>query len=66
MNDKCKGCGTESRSDCEIRKCCINDKELLFCTECDEFPCDKLTRSVGVHPGWLKDQSVLPLKKLRA
>lgn len=61
MNHECKGCGTESRSECSIRNCCRTEKNLLFCTECDEFPCEMLLSSTGVHPTWLKDQAKLPL-----
>ena len=63
MNEKCRGCGSKDRPDCKIFKCCRIDKRLHFCTECDDFPCTELKTSVGVHPGWLEDQSKLPLKK---
>jgi hypothetical protein len=28
--------------DCAIRKCCIDERHLSFCSDCDEFPCPKL------------------------
>jgi len=63
MTGECKGCGSTDRSDCKIFKCCRTDKELRFCTECNEFPCIVLKESVGVHPDWLEDQAKLSLKK---
>lgn len=63
MNEECKGCGSDDRSECKIFQCCRTDKKLQFCTECDDFPCATLKKSVGVHPGWLDDQAKLPLKK---
>ena len=63
MNKECKGCGTESRPDCEIYQCSRKEKRLLYCTECHDFPCTTLSKSIGVHPDWLKDQATLPVKK---
>ena len=28
--------------DCEIRKYCVKIKNLTYCYECQEFPCQKL------------------------
>ena len=63
MNDECKGCGSESRPDCNLHSCCVKEKGLRFCSECDDFPCESLSKSVGVHPDWLKDQAQFPPKK---
>ncbi len=63
MNEQCRGCGSEDRADCNIFNCCRKDKQLLFCTECGDFPCAILKESVGVHPDWLKDQASLPQKR---
>ena len=42
----CLGCWGEDDEmwspDCGIRKCCIKDKNLQYCYECQEFPCEKL------------------------
>jgi len=39
----CKGCKVDSQafwsSRCEIAICCVDDKGLAHCGECDEFPC---------------------------
>ncbi len=63
MNAECKGCGTESREGCSIYECCRNKRGLKFCSECEQFPCDTLKQSVGVHPKWLEDQAQFPAKK---
>jgi len=61
MSGKCRGCGSKDREGCEIFECCRMDKELQFCTECKDFPCLRLKKSVGVHRGWLEDQAKIPL-----
>ncbi|TFF92467.1 DUF3795 domain-containing protein [Candidatus Thorarchaeota archaeon] len=61
MNGECNGCGSSSRAECEIYHCCRFARKLTFCTECTDFPCEKLSRSIGVHPEWLKEQSALPM-----
>ncbi|MBS3793959.1 MAG: DUF3795 domain-containing protein [Candidatus Thorarchaeota archaeon] len=42
----CKGChGDRSihwSPDCWILQCCVDEKGLEHCDECDDFPCDKL------------------------
>jgi hypothetical protein len=42
----CGGCrGTRNghwSPGCWILKCCVDDKGLEYCSECDSFPCDKL------------------------
>jgi len=42
----CRGCrGDRSihwSSDCWILQCCVDDKGLAYCYECEEFPCEKL------------------------
>lgn len=42
----CRGChGDRSihwSPDCWILKCCVDDKELEYCYECGDFPCDRL------------------------
>lgn len=43
----CLGChGDQSvqwSGDCWIRKCCVAEKGLRFCSQCKEFPCTKLS-----------------------
>ncbi|MCD6466895.1 MAG: DUF3795 domain-containing protein [Methanomicrobia archaeon] len=39
----CKGDRTKHWSpDCWILKCCVDERELEFCYECGDFPCDRL------------------------
>lgn len=42
----CQGCrGDRSlhwSADCWILKCCVDDRNLVSCHECDAFPCEKL------------------------
>jgi len=44
---RCHGCrsdrtGIHWSPDCKILQCCVYDKELTFCTECMDFPCNVL------------------------
>lgn len=64
----CKGCrGDRSvhwSAECEILKCCVDEKGLEFCYECDEFVCAKLQ-------DWVKDYAhhkaaIERLKRMRA
>jgi len=55
----CFGCRSEDNSqkrtskwNCKIRECCINEKEVLYCGECSEFPCNKISsKLIDSHPG---------------
>lgn len=42
----CSGCHggrtVHWSSDCWILQCCVDDKGLCHCSECDAFPCDRL------------------------
>jgi hypothetical protein len=44
----CEGCtGDRSKhwsADCWILGCCVDDKGLENCSQCDEFPCSKLAK----------------------
>lgn len=44
---RCLGCkGDRSKhwsSDCWILKCCVDEKGLQLCNECEDFPCEKLS-----------------------
>jgi len=49
----CQGCGSDNRKQgriskwsCKIRECCFEDKNLDFCIECDEFPCNMLEKKL--------------------
>jgi putative nucleotidyltransferase with HDIG domain len=47
----CEGCkGDRDRHwspDCWIVKCCVDDRGLAFCFECDRFPCEDLIEWAG-------------------
>jgi hypothetical protein len=53
----CVGCWGEDDEmwspDCEIRKCCIKDKNLQYCYECPEFPCDRLKNWANQNEGYM-------------
>ncbi|MFX0096524.1 MAG: DUF3795 domain-containing protein [Candidatus Hodarchaeota archaeon] len=63
MNQECRGCGSPDRLDCNILKCCRGDKNLQFCTECEDFLCKELRNSIGLDPRWLEELAKLPLKR---
>ncbi len=47
----CDGCRKNFKecwsSDCEIYECCISKKNLAYCSDCDQFPCDMTEKWVG-------------------
>lgn len=42
----CNGCrgdrSVQWSGNCTIRQCCIDTRKLQHCSDCSEFPCDKL------------------------
>ena len=42
----CKSCrgdrSVQWSGDCAIRQCCTDERHLQFCSDCAEFPCEKL------------------------
>jgi len=43
----CRGCRSDRKEihwspDCQILECCIYEKELAYCFECEEFICKRL------------------------
>ena len=44
----CTGCHGDKEThwspDCWILQCCVDEKGLDNCSECDEFPCDRLEK----------------------
>ncbi len=59
FNKTCLGCPSEnthqkrtSKWGCQIRNCCYTDKNLMFCGQCNQFPCDTITKKlINSHPG---------------
>ena len=62
----CHGCGcscgecdaTEHHQRCDIYQCCVNDKRLVDCSECSEFPCTRLIHFC-YNPVWMHHFPVL-------
>ncbi|TFG27442.1 DUF3795 domain-containing protein, partial [Candidatus Thorarchaeota archaeon] len=54
----CTGCHGDRRthwsSDCWILKCCVDDKNLCHCHECDDFPCNRLVEWSKQNDGYAK------------
>jgi hypothetical protein len=50
----CCGChGDRSihwSADCWILRCCVDEKGLAHCHECDQFPCDRLEAWAATSP----------------
>jgi len=55
-NMLCTGClgdrATHWDSSCWILNCCVDDKAHTNCSECGEFPCDKLTEWSKKNAGY--------------
>jgi hypothetical protein len=61
LGKECQGCGTVDREGCQLFDCCRKEKGLRFCTECADFPCERLRKSVGLDVRWLEDMAKIPL-----
>ena len=63
----CKGCrGDRSvhwSPDCWILKCCVDDKGHMFCYECSEFPCERLSERARENDHY--GQALNRLKKMK-
>lgn len=63
----CLGCrGDRSAhwsADCWILKCCVDEKRLSFCYECNVFPCEKLSEWATQNEGYT--QALNCLKQMR-
>jgi hypothetical protein len=61
----CTGCGGPRPShwspNCWILKCCVDEKGLEYCSQCPDFPCDRLK-------DWAKENDAYgeALKRLQA
>jgi len=64
--ESCHGCGclcgkcdaTEHHQQCNIYKCCVEEKKLADCSECSEFPCTQVIQFC-YNPVWLHHLPVL-------
>lgn len=53
--ENCRGCRNEQCKlfgNCGIRKC-HQEKQIDFCYQCDEFPCEKTNFDPGLHKAWV-------------
>ena len=54
-SENCKGCRNEQCKlfkDCGVRSC-HQEKQVDFCYQCDEFPCDRTNFDTGLYKGWV-------------
>jgi len=51
---RCEGCkGARDRHwspDCWILKCCVDERGLEFCYQCEDFPCPRLAEWASTSP----------------
>ena len=63
----CLGCHGDRDNhwspDCWILQCCVDEKDLDNCSECDEFPCESLEKWAESDEGYSK--GLERLKELR-
>lgn len=63
---KCHGCGCDCElcaasahhKQCDIYKCCVAQRRLEACSECEEFPCSLLIQFC-YNPVWLHHVTVI-------
>ena len=49
---RCLSCHLgEQRSYCSVYRCCVTKRGLFTCAGCDEYPCERLLRVLGVEEG---------------
>jgi hypothetical protein len=49
---RCLSCHLgEQHSYCSIYRCCVTKRGLFTCADCDEYPCKRLLRVLGVEEG---------------
>ena len=49
---RCLGCQLgEQHSYCSVYRCCVTKRGLFTCAGCDEYPCERLLRVLGVEEG---------------
>ena len=58
FNKTCLGCPSENKEQkrkskwgCKIRKCCYEEKDIQYCSYCEQFPCEKINKKIiNSHP----------------
>ena len=49
---RCLSCHLgEQHSYCSVYRCCVTKRGLITCAECEEYPCERLVRVLGVEEG---------------
>jgi len=49
---RCVGCHLgDQHSYCSVYRCCVIKRGLHTCAECDDYPCERLLRVLGVEQG---------------
>ena len=49
---RCQGCHAGDQSTyCSVCRCCQGKRGLTACAECEEYPCERLLRVIGVDAG---------------
>lgn len=54
-SEHCRGCRSEQCKmfkNCGVRSC-HQEKQIDFCHQCDDFPCDKTNFDDGLYKGWV-------------
>jgi hypothetical protein len=47
---KCPGCHlTDAHSYCSVYRCCVTKRGFITCAECDDYPCERLIRVLGIE-----------------
>lgn len=54
----CRGChgdrSTHWNAVCWILRCCVDEKGLTYCSECDVFPCERLVEWSGEREAYAR------------
>jgi hypothetical protein len=67
---RCPGCHAgDQRTYCSVCRCCAGKRDLTTCAECEEYPCERLLRVIGVGVGidsFISHKPALPnLERIR-
>jgi len=67
---RCLSCHLgEQHSYCSVYRCCVTKRGLFTCADCDEYPCERLLRVLGVEEGldsFISHKPALPnLERIR-
>ena len=60
-SENCQGCRNEQCKlfkDCGVRGC-HQEKQIDFCYQCDEFPCDRTNFDVNLHKAWVRINEII-------